>query len=358
MTVFVFLLLNAVQPLHRHVFEAPNLGEYAAWLDKHQLCQPHGKTAVGDCGNKIDNCATETLTAPPPTALLNGSSSSHDVLYDCLLEAITLNLPLLALSLLSQGVDSHRSKHGGRLSKVSGRNAMRSTFTSTPMHLSCTLGNPRLVAALLHLGHSCTSPDANGSFPMHLVCLKLNNSLSSEAVDGEDDADGEDRCKCLQLLLDEGQVPLTMKDNNKQTILHCVARSGNFTLAQFVIKLWMKGGVTGAVPTVDTYGSSGSDNTGGIWDWRDRWFRTPVQWAVLNGHVKVLHLLLLAGCSPCPPPSRKTNRSTSAESETPIQICQRLYSAKEHEHMSDMDVRRSIEKGRAIMALLTSSYPR
>jgi ankyrin repeat protein len=245
----------------------------------------------------------------------------QEALYDALLEAISSGRIHLALSLLAIGIDPSLSEHGGRLAKVSGRIARRKLFKSNPLHLGCMQGEPVLVKALLALGYSCKSPDASGSFPIHHVCLKSAEAslLEVTSSDPHDEVEGNKRSLCLQYLLEHGKVPITIKDGNKQTILHCVARTGNPALAKFVIDLWRRGGESGEVPT--TYGAE----YGGIWDWRDRWYRTPVQWAVLNGHLATLRLLLEAGCAPCPPPSRRPNRSTSAETETPLEICTRVY---------------------------------
>jgi hypothetical protein len=331
----------------RYVFQARNLGEYVSWLDSHQLCQRADAKEIDSRSDCVD------VATPSVTDTCNATFDDQVLLYDSLLEAITMNHCRIALALLALGIDPALSEHGGRLAKVSGRLAMRKLFKSNPLHLSCMQGQPVLVRALLRLGYSCKSPDANGSFPIHLVCLKLNEAAEDvQKVGNEDrctctdnsDIDGDNRSKCLQLLLEDGKVPLTIKDGNKQTILHCVARTGCPVLAQCVIRLWREGGESGQVPT--TYGAE----LGGIWDWRDRWYRTPVQWAVLNGHLATLRLLLLAGCNPKPPPSRRPNRSTSAENEAPVEICERLYL-----HASSSAEKQEV--GEAIMRLLNASYP-
>ena len=128
---------------------------------------------------------------------------------------------------------------------------------------------------------------------------------------------------------------MTIKDNNKQTILHCIARSGNIVLPKFVVDLWIKGIKHAAL-------------SGEAWDWRDRWLRTPVHWAVLNGHIETLRLLLKAGCSPHPPLSRHLNHRSSAENETPLQICERLYL------LSTDPIQQ--ELGKAILQLLNNNW--
>jgi len=89
---------------------------------------------------------------------------------------------------------------------------------------------------------------------------------------------------------------------------------------------WRKAGDTKQIAVYD------QDHGGGRFDWPDRWFRTPVHWAVLNGNVPALEVLLEFGCNPMPgSPSkmRKRNRRTSARIETPIEMCERLYNCEE-----------------------------
>jgi len=66
---------------------------------------------------------------------------------------------------------------------------------------------------------------------------------------------------------------------------------------------------------------------GGRFDWADRWFRTPVHWAVLNGNVESLKILLKSGCSANPPKPKAggSKRQTSLVIESPLEICNRLY---------------------------------
>ena len=68
-------------------------------------------------------------------------------------------------------------------------------------------------------------------------------------------------------------------------------------------------------------------NPGKDFDWRDRWYRTPVHWAVLNQRIAALRILLDGGCSafPLKPKSGVTKRATSVEIETPLEMCERLY---------------------------------
>lgn len=59
----------------------------------------------------------------------------------------------------------------------------------------------------------------------------------------------------------------------------------------------------------------------------DRWFRTPVHWAVLNQRIDALGVLLYHGASasPAKPKSGVSKRSTNVIIETPLEMCSRLY---------------------------------
>lgn len=77
-------------------------------------------------------------------------------------------------------------------------------------------------------------------------------------------------------------------------------------------------------------------------DWRDRWSRTPVHWAILNGRVDALKVLLDHGCSPTPVKPKK-NARTSAALETPLEMCHRLYGA---DSLKGMEITRLLENAR------------
>lgn len=51
---------------------------------------------------------------------------------------------------------------------------------------------------------------------------------------------------------------------------------------------------------------------------------TPVHWAILNGHVETLRVLLELGCDPNPVKARHQKRSSIAL-ESPLELCERLY---------------------------------
>lgn len=152
-------------------------------------------------------------------------------------------------------MDPNFADHGGRLGKVSGRNARKAMFQSNPLHIACLKGNVALVRKLLHKRAKVSSPDASGCFPLHLAA---SGDVSREGHSLPEEH--RRRLLCVKLLLDAG-APLTMKDGNKQTILHCAARAGNTDLIRFGMARWK-----------DEVRFRESIDASSI-DWRDHWFR-------------------------------------------------------------------------------------
>jgi ankyrin repeat protein len=204
-------------------------------------------------------------------------------------------------------VDPNFGSHGKRLGKVSGGFFYRKfAFHSSPLHLACKHGDEQLVEHLLHRGANCKSPDAAGLYPIHLVASSMNND---ESTPEEDDR----RLRCVIRLLDAG-APLVMRDGNHQTVLHAAARSGHSSILRHVMTEWRDSG------NEDPHLQVGKRFV----NWLDRWYRTPVHWAVLNGRVDALKVALELGCTPTPY-KPKAGKRTSVAMEYPLELCDRLY---------------------------------
>ena len=111
-----------------------------------------------------------------------------------------------------------------------------------------------------------------------------------------------------------------MKDGNKQMILHSAARSGHCNLSTYIMNQWRV--------AAETTGKKFEHiNPGRDFNWRDRWYRTPVHWAVLNWRIAALQVLLDGGCSafPLKPKSGISKQTTSVKIESPLEMCKRLY---------------------------------
>lgn len=197
------------------------------------------------------------------------------------------------------------------------------------------------------LGCKANTPDASGSFPIHLACSRIEAKID----DVEEDlkrllslniyvvvaivswpsllcsfsllysfSSALNRLECVKLLLNAGKTPISIKDGNKQTILHSAARSGHCNLLVYIMNQWKLAAETIGIKFEHI-------NAGGDFDWRDRWYRTPVHWAILNQRVAALRILLDGGCSAFPrkPKSGVSTRTTGVTIETPLELCQRLY---------------------------------
>ena len=293
-----------------NLLNASTLQKYVDYLDDFGVCQAKGEVCEDDRDSKKQKVKKK----------INFKSDPYDFLFDSLMEAIALDQINIALGLLDLDIDPNHGEHGNRIGKIRDRNERRKKFYSNPLHLACLRGNVTLVNALIECGCNCKSPDANGSFPIHLACIG-NRKTSCAQMCLSDERIHEDlqRIECVKALLNNGKVPLTMKDSSKQTVLHSAARSGHLKLLEFLMNVWSK---DTNIRELKAWGSK--------FDWQDRWFRTPVHWAVLNGNVDALEILLKYGCNANPPQPRKSvsGRSTSAAIESPIEICQRLYDVK------------------------------
>ena len=231
----------------------------------------------------------------------------------------------------------------------------KAIFRSNPLHLACLKGDDLLVSKLLERKAKFNSPDASGLYPLHLAATGLDGAETSPEED-------ERRLKCVKLLLQAG-APLTMKDGNKQSVLHAASRAGHCQIIQHILALWMQ--------RQEQESGNREIYPFHFYNWQDRWHSklwtpskyclfhqkfpiltfspllclpthsgTPVHWAVLNGRVQALKILLEGGCY-ADPPQPKANKGSSAATESPLQICQRVHGD-------------GSEKGRVIQQLLES----
>ena len=88
-----------------------------------------------------------------------------------------------------------------------------------------------MYAAIVFIGCKANTPDATGSFPIHLACSRLDDKTG-------DDVQDCNRKDCVRLLLECGKTPMSIKDGNKQTIIHSAARSGHCELLKYILVQW------------------------------------------------------------------------------------------------------------------------
>jgi ankyrin repeat protein len=316
-----------------NLLRSENLGAYVQMLDSQNLCRPDGhEDHLEETNQAVDLKPVDSFTATTNQSDAD-NESQKSALYDAMFQATTLGQSSIAIGLLSVGADPNFGLHSGRLGKVTHRLQQRALFRSSPMHIACLRGDDRLVKKLLEKNSKFNSPDASGMFPIHLA--SSGTSEESKSAD-EDDIN---RLCCLQYLLQAG-APMAMRDGNKQSVLHCAARAGHCELLKYVMTTWKEKNGDGDDITPKHFFNS-----------RDRWMRklvlfsceevcvftqllnnvslfafvgTPVHWAVLNGQVGALEILLQMGCSATPFKPKVNNRSSAAV-ESPMEMCERLY---------------------------------
>lgn len=228
-----------------------DLGAYVELLDGKNLCQPEGPTEQSPEDSEHPQEPDDNDIADQPE---DAEEVKRKMLYNALIQSITLGQSSIAIGLLSAGADPNYNLHSGRLGKVSHRLKQRELFRSSPIHLACMRGDDRATLSLLEKGSKINSPDASGLFPIHLASsgVKINDQISAS----EDD---KKRLLCVKYLLEAG-APMTMRDGNKQSILHCAARAGHCELLRFVMMQWKE--------------KNGDEVTAQhFFNWNDRWFR-------------------------------------------------------------------------------------
>lgn len=286
-----------------YLIRSANLGEYVDFLDSSGV--------LDESQEQIKDF--EDIVEKP-----DFSNDTAKELYDALVQAVTMDQTMIAIGLLQEGADPNHNQNNKRLGKTKGgRTEVKESFSSGPVHLACLKGNLELVEALIKIGKcNVKRPDAAGSYPLHLACSGLGQGIQSNTH--YDEAEDKNRLEIVKILLREN-VPLAMKNSTKQNCLHCATRGGYVLLLEFLLEQWKN---DDKIKAVKQWGEKV--------DWQDRWFRSPVHWAVLHGNVKVLEILLKAGCSPNPPkPRRSPDSRTSGKVEFPIETCQRLYEGTE-----------------------------
>ncbi|KAK3256223.1 hypothetical protein CYMTET_34631 [Cymbomonas tetramitiformis] len=144
-----------------------------------------------------------------------------------------------------------------------------------------------MVRMLLDYGVSATAPTRYGVTPLHMALTA-----------------GQGAMPVVQLLL-AAKVGLASRDDDKQSVLHHAARSGAplKVLNVLLERMHADKAVQAAEKCLGTQ----------LVDWTDRWRRTALHWAVVNGHRAVVVWLMEAGA----------NVKLRDEKETALEIAER-----------------------------------
>ncbi|GMH87833.1 hypothetical protein TrVE_jg6813 [Triparma verrucosa] len=275
-------------------------GRYGAeWDLGGFISKPLGDWVDGVERSGITLSSSSSLDLCVDSASLPSAASDLKMsMYDCLIKCVTLGYLNLVKALIEViGVNPNLNAHDGRIGKEGSRNVRKASWKSTPLHIACSNGRPEVLKYLLSLGTiKVLTPDATGTFPIHLAAGKC--------------------LACVKTMLSHN-IPLTVRDANKHTLLHSAARAGKSDVLTYVMDLWLKDESI-KVPKKD-----------GKLDQTDRWQRTPVHWAVLNKQERCLVQLLESGASVGEERSDMGLKGTSLKKETPREIAKRIGWGKE-----------------------------
>lgn len=242
------------------LLSAKDLGQYVDYLDQHGVLATTATKATETSSNNdsSDHPVADPIEKTSRSISDDLKSQLDKRLYDALMKATACGQTTVAIALLDVGADPNFLDHGRRLGKVSGRNVRKATFYSSPLHLACLSGDACLVERLLEKGAKFTSPDASGIYPLQLAAAgQSSNQQGQDLVTLQGKMR---RLDCVKLLLEAG-APIFMKDANKQTVLHCAARSGDCCLIKFVAQKWK-----------EARGLDISSNDDTL-NWWDHWYR-------------------------------------------------------------------------------------
>ncbi|CAD7936532.1 unnamed protein product [Amoebophrya sp. A25] len=207
---------------------------------------------------------------------------------------------------------------------------------TTALHIASQKGYTGVVKLLCqHLDYvEIQRPDANGVLALHLsanleilelICARLPSSY------------------------------LTARDRNRQTILHFLARRGDASTLKVLLREEENKVTTAAdeessvVPRAEQVDSQKASSTTALllsnrdqqsapqWpvgtlhyfdsrvDWRDKWHRTPLSWAILNGHEDCVRVLLQAKANPnSKVKDGKHKKESHLVNESALELAQRV----------------------------------
>jgi acyl-CoA synthetase (AMP-forming)/AMP-acid ligase II len=236
------------------LMRAQTLGDFIDTLDRNNLCRARGTRGERTVKEDQPEEPTQTISSGTvsDTSITSEEDEKQSQLYEALIQAVTSGQSGTAVAILNVGANPNHGVHNGRLGKLSDRIAQKKLFRSSPMHLACLKGDRTLVQKLLQKKSRFNSPDASGVYPLQLAA----SGVEGEDTNGEGD---KRRLECIRFLLDAG-APITMRDGNKQTVLHSAARAGHYQTIQYVMARWK-----------EINGEQDPNPARHFFNWTDRW---------------------------------------------------------------------------------------
>ena len=165
----------------------------------------------------------------------------------------------------------------------------------TPLHVAAGLGDEAMVKLLLSHGANVFATNEDKTPPIHVAAAANSSSCSPLGV-----------VKYLSDAMKLWNVPCAMvvRDGRRQTVLHAAARGGDPETLQYVIQELRDSRML-------------EKHIHGL----DRWNRTALHWAAVNGHLKCCEVLVAEGADPWI--KRLTRKSTHLPYERPGDIAKR-----------------------------------
>lgn len=163
------------------------------------------------------------------------------------------------------------------------------------LHRATVVGARQAVSMLLACGARVDARGCDGTTPLHVAAQRGHVGVVRDLL--------------------AGGANIHAVDNNTQSVLHHAARSGaaGTTMLNLLLDTWR--GVAGGGGARGGGGAKGGVDTRGAGvDVVDAWGRTPLHWAVTNGHRTVVVVLLAASAAV---------DACDAQGETPLAVAER-----------------------------------
>lgn len=280
----------------------PRLGEYCAAL----------RAGGADVGVALATESDGEMTNPQLSAAVDDSAAG--LLAELLFECVAAARPMLVEALLAAGATPDDRAAAAAGSGRVGPQQLRAPL----LHVAAALPAPTAEAddaaaattrALLAAGAWATATAAFGVSAAHIAAQRRSGPAVLAALLGlSEPSEASVACRPSErgapVARDASRVPATVQDARGQTLLHHAARAGSAACAAFI-----------------------TARAEGDWLARDRWQRTPLHWAAVNGHSDVLRTALAEGRA------RIARGERAGRGKAPLSVAVGARLARRHTHL-------------------------